>query len=202
MRDLGDAAARFRGAYGLASVPGGVHPAWGTANRIVPLGEGYVEFLAVQDRTDPDPSSFGTFMRTLTSAGDHWFTVCLADDDIDATAERLGLSVVSSHRTRPDGVEIRWRGAGLEDPAREPWLPFFLSWDVPDELLPGRSPAAHDVEVSGIAWVEMSGDGDRLSRWTDGAPLPIRMVPEDGREPGIRRVGLETASGGELILEG
>ncbi len=36
--DLDRAAAEVQERYGLASVPGGRHPGWGTANRIVPLG--------------------------------------------------------------------------------------------------------------------------------------------------------------------
>ena len=36
--DLNDAAQRLRARTGLASIPGGRHPAWGTENRIVPLG--------------------------------------------------------------------------------------------------------------------------------------------------------------------
>ncbi len=36
--DLDEAAERLRRDHGLASVPGGVHPGWGTGNRIVPLG--------------------------------------------------------------------------------------------------------------------------------------------------------------------
>jgi len=38
--DLDAAATRVREEFGLASVPGGVHPQWGTGNRIIPLGDG------------------------------------------------------------------------------------------------------------------------------------------------------------------
>jgi len=47
--DLHRAGERFLDELGLASVPGGTHPGWGTANRIVPLGTAYVELLAVVD---------------------------------------------------------------------------------------------------------------------------------------------------------
>ena len=40
VRDLEAEAARLNARYGLVSVEGGRHPAWGTANWIVPLGDG------------------------------------------------------------------------------------------------------------------------------------------------------------------
>jgi hypothetical protein len=47
--DLEAAAERLRREFGFASVVGGRHPGWGTANRIVPLGREYVELVAVVD---------------------------------------------------------------------------------------------------------------------------------------------------------
>lgn len=192
-RDLERTAERFLDAYGLASVPGGHHAAWGTANRIVPLGDDYVEFLAVVDHRIAATSRFGRFLEELSAEGDRWFTVCMADDDIDATAARLGLDVVPGARLRPDGAEVRWRGAGLEDPKRDPWLPFFIQWQVAPDAYPGRMPVEHRIEVGGIAWVEMAGDAARLTAWLGSSPPTIRML--DGGEPGIRAVGLSMIEG-------
>ena len=50
------------------------------------------------------------------------------------------------------------RMAGLDDPRREQWMPFFLAWDVPEELHPGRARAGHGIRVEGISWVETAGD--------------------------------------------
>ena len=196
-RDLERTAERFLEGYGLASVPGGRHAAWGTANRIVPLGDDYLEFLAVVDRGIAATSRFGRFLQELTSDGDRWFTVCLADDHIDATAARLGLDVVPGGRIRPDGIEVRWRAAGLEDPKRDPWLPFFIQWQVAPEAYPGRMPVEHRVEVGGIAWVEMAGDAARLRGWLGGPPATIRVL--DGGEPGIRAVGLSSGDGERVV---
>jgi len=194
-RDLDATADRYRRQHGLASVPGGRHAAWGTANRIVPLGDDYVELLAVVDRDVAASSAFGTFLRDLTAEGDRWFTVCVADDDLDGTAARLGLDVVRGSRLRPDGREISWRSAGLEDPKRDPWLPFFIEWQTADAH-PGRMPADRPVAATGISWVEMAGDEARLGEWLGGAELPIRMV---GGESGVRAVGL-SSPGGEILL--
>jgi hypothetical protein len=196
-RDLDSTAKRFRRDHGLASVPGGRHAAWGTANRVVPLGDDYLEFLAVVDPETADRSSIGTFLRDLTKDGDHWLTVCLADDDLDGTAGRLGLEVVGGSRVRPDGVEVGWRSAGLEDPKRDPWLPFFIEWSVPPDDLPGRMRAEHDADVVGIGWVEIGGDPARMREWLGGADVPIRVVDSD--PSGLRAVGLRS-QGGEIVL--
>jgi hypothetical protein len=195
-RDLEETATRYERDHGLASVPGGSHPAWGTANRIVPLGDDYVEFLAVVDPDVAGKSRFGTFLRDLTAGSDRWFTVCLADDDLDGTARRLGLEVVRGSRVRPDGTELTWRSAGLEDPERDPWLPFFIEWQFAGAH-PGRMPVAPAPTATGIAWVEIVGDEERLRAWVGDEDLPIRVV--GGAEHGLRAVGLASPTG-EIVL--
>ena len=120
--DLDEAGARILRTHGLASVPGGVHPRWGTANRIIPLGRDYLELIAVVDPAVADTTAFGRTLLALTADGrDQWAELCVADTDIDATAARLGLEVEAGLRTTPDGREIRWHGAGLEEDVRRPY---------------------------------------------------------------------------------
>ena len=195
--DLDEAAVRFREAFGLDSTEGGRHERWGTANRIVPLGDQYVELVAAVDETAAARTGFGRGVLERASAGGGLFTLAVVADDLDAVAERLGLEIGSGSRTRPDGETLRWRSAGLDDPRREPWMPFFLAWDVPAELYPGRARAGHGVRARGIAWVDAGGDAERLREWLGGEDLRIRVV--EG-EPGLRRVGVAT-SDREIVIE-
>ena len=197
VQDLDVAGDRLLSEHGLASVAGGRHANWGTANRIVPLGADYLELIAVVDPEQAAGTALGREMTELTADGDHWYAICLASDDVDAIARRLGLAVEPGARTRPDGAELRWRGAGLEAPERDPWLPFFITWDTPPELHPGRTFADHPSGATGIAWLELGGDPSRLSDWLGDADLPIRVV--EG-ELGLRAVGLRTVGGIELVL--
>jgi hypothetical protein len=197
VRDLDDAAMRFRTEFGLDSVVGGRHTGWGTANRIVPLGGQYLELIGVVDRTEAAATSFGRSVLERTAAGDGWHTIAVASDDVVLTGERLGLEVDAGSRQRPDGEVLRWRMAGLEDPRREPWMPFFLMWDVPGSLHPGNARAGHGVRPEGIAWVEAGGDAERLRAWLGDEELPIRVV--DGKA-GISRVAIATSEG-ELVIE-
>lgn len=197
VRDLDVAGERLLSDHGLASVPGGRHARWGTANRIVPLGADYLELIAVVDPQQASSSALGRALTELTADGDRWFSICLASDDVDPIAARLALPVEPGARTRADGTEVRWRGAGVDAPTRLHWLPFFITWESEPDLHPGRTPIEHPSGANGIDWIEVGGDPERLSAWLGGADLPIRVVDE---EPEVRRVALRTADGAGLIV--
>ncbi len=197
VRDLDAAAVRFREEFGLDSVVGGRHAGFGTANRIVPLGEQYIELVGVVDKIEAEGSAFGRSVLERTAEADGWLVIVAVTDDVEAEAARLGLEVQMGARTRPDGSEVRWRMTGLDAPAREPWMPFFMTWDIPDEQHPGSQRAGHGVRVEGLAWVEVGGDEEKLRTWLGGQELPIRVV--DG-SPGIVRAAVATA-GGELVID-
>jgi hypothetical protein len=190
--DLDEAGARLLEEHGLASVAGGEHPRWGTGNRIVPLGDAYVELLAVVDPRVARASALGRAIGGLADEGGGWFALCVADDDLDQTAARLGLSVETGGRQRPDGEVVRWRSAGIEDPRRTPDLPFFISWEGPAALHPGRGTAAHPSGATAISVVDVAGDLEGFAAWTGGADLPVRFV---SGERGVRAVVLGTATG-------
>ncbi len=194
--DLDAAAERIRSELGLGSVAGGRHPAWGTGNRIIPLGREYVELLAVVDRAAAAASPVGTWVRDAAAAGDRLAAWCVSTDDLDAVAEQRGLAVTSGTRTLPDGGTLAWRSAGLDEVRTQPHLPFFIDWEVPEELHPGRSKVDHLVEPAGISRLEVSGDASELREWLDDADLPVRVI--DG-PPGLRSIGIAT-KGGEVVL--
>ena len=181
--DLAIAAGELDERHGLSSVEGGRHPGWGTANRIVPLGDTYLELVAVVDRAEAERAQFGRLVGSAVTASPTPFAWCVRTDDLDATAARLGLAVQAGSRERPDGAVVRWRIAGLEQAAAEPYLPFFIEWDD-ESPFPGRSPAGHSSDVR-FARLELRGDADRLTDWLEGASLPIAVEPGAARIAGI-----------------
>jgi hypothetical protein len=200
VRDLEASAERLWEQHGLCFVPGGRHPQWGTANMIAPLGDDYLELLGVVDEDIGTGTVLGRTLMELSADGDRWFSVCVATGEIEAVAARLGLRVEPGGRARPDGTEVRWRGAGIEERAEELWLPFFIDWDVPDGSHPGAAPAAHRVPAEGIAWVEVGGDRERLDAWLGDISVPIRVV--HGGDPGVHVVAVAVREGEEIVLEG
>jgi hypothetical protein len=194
VRDLDEAGARFVSDYGLASAEGGRHGRWGTANRIVPLGQDYIELISVVDEQTAAATSLGRTILDLTEQGDAWLAICLSDDNLDSTAKRLGIEVQTGSRTRPDGETITWRSAGLEDPRRDRAMPFFIQWQVPAALHPGEEPIDHPCGARGIDWVQVSGDWNSIEHWIGGflGGVPIRVT---AGPPEIRSVALRTPSG-------
>jgi Glyoxalase-like domain len=191
VEDLDAAGQRLEETFGLASIAGGRHTAWGTGNRIVPLGESYVELLGVVDEDVAEASPVGRAVRELVAGGDRWLCWCVATDDLDGTAARLRVDVDEWSRLRPDGTTLRWRSAGFPFVLSNPVLPFFITWEVPPDLHPGAAAADHRVTPTGISWVEV-GEDPRLTQWLGEAELPVKLS-ESGR--GLVAVGVATSQG-------
>src|SRR5215207_3455773 len=60
--DLDAATARIEREVGLEVVAGGRHEGQGTHNRIVPLGNAYLELLAIRDREEAASSPIGRIL--------------------------------------------------------------------------------------------------------------------------------------------
>ncbi len=193
VRDLEDAGERMLRDHGLVFVPGGRHARWGTANRVVPLGDDYLELIGVVDSEQAAGSVFGRNMLDLTADGDRWYAICLASDDVDAIAADSRLPVEPGARTRPDGAELRWRGAGLDVSRARPVAPVLhhLGARRRSSIRAGRrrAPERGERASPGSRW---AATRQRLSEWLGGADLPIRVVDE---EPGLRAVALRTSDG-------
>jgi hypothetical protein len=196
VHDLDKAAERVAERFGLGSVAGGRHPAWGTANRIVPLGPSYLEILAVVDQAEAEASPVGRAIRDAIGDREHWISWCVATDDLEEVARHLEMPISSGERVRPDGSRLAWRSVGFMSHPDDPSIPFFVQWDVPAELHPGRATAPHAVEPRGISRVEVAGHPSRLADALMGSDVALRIVPG---APAVRRVAVETAAGEILI---
>jgi hypothetical protein len=156
---------------------GGRHEGLGTHNRIVPLGGGYLELLAVADAAEAAGSPLGAaLLRRIETVGEGLLGYAVSVEDVAAPAERLGVQVSTITRSGFTGTL-----AGVAEALAEPCLPFFVhrARHVPDPGANGRA--------GGIAWLEVAGDAARLRRWLDGAQLPVRVVPG---EPAVRALGI------------
>ena len=174
---LDETAARLEAEHGLVAQGGGRHVGIGTENRIVPLGGGYLELIAVADLAEAERTALGQTLATrIHERGEGLLGWVVAVDDVVAEASRTGaeLSVI-------ERAGLRARLAGVATAMAEPALPFFIERDagIPD---PGEG-----GDAGGISWVEVSGDAARLREWLGGAELPVRI--SDG-EPALLGVGI------------
>lgn len=98
-------------------------------------------------------------------------------------------------RVRPDGTELRWKLAGLEQMLGR-GLPFFIQWDADAADQPGATPVEHPSGASGIEWVEVSCDEEVLRGRLGNADADVRAVGGSG---GVSRAGIGTPAG-TLVL--
>jgi Glyoxalase-like domain len=196
--DLDEAGAVLFDREGLASVPGGRHQGWGTANRIVPLGESYLELITVVDVDEAEQSEFGRAVRRALTEERPLVGWVVATDDIDAVGKRLDLEVEEKSRETADGSTLRWRLAGLERVLKAGALPFFVQWDVPPDRHPGAAEVRHEADPRGIAWVEVCADDrDAVREWLGEADdLPVRITDGD---PSLAAAAIDTG-GGEIVF--
>jgi hypothetical protein len=190
--DLAAAAREMQARHGLAVIDGGRHPGWGTANRIVPLGETYLELAAVVDEAEAAQSAFGRWVAGVPRGPARLLGWAVRTDRLDDVARRLGLTVQAGSRAGRDGKLVRWRVGGIEQAAAEPSLPFFIEW-ARGTSLPGRASATHRAGAAGIAELQLDGDADRLNGWLGRHRLPVRV-----REGAPAVAGVLLTSGGEI----
>jgi glyoxalase-like protein len=175
--DLDAAAVRVEAALGVAAAGGGRHDGLGTHNRIVPLGGGYIELLAIADPGEAAGSWLGSAIQErIARHGDGLFGWAVAVERVEDVAERLGTPLTTIGR---QGMTARL--TAVEEAMRDPSLPFFIARD------PGIADPAAGGDAGGIAWLEVGGDAARLERWLGGAELPVRVT---AGEPGVRAIGV------------
>lgn len=194
-RDLAEGVHELASRHGLSAVAGGHHPGWGTANRIVPLGNAYLELVAVVDPVEARESAFGRWVADNATGLAEPFGWAVRVDDLDGVVRRHGLAIAEGSRVTPSGDTLRWRTAGLERAIAEPSLPFFIQW-APESSFPGASPR-DEPDADGIARLVLSGAPEALAAWLGDHALPIevRLGP-----PAVVSLVLERPAG-ETVLE-
>jgi hypothetical protein len=124
------AVAQVAHAIGVRPGGGGRHDRLGTFNRLIWVGDSYIEFVGIFDRELAATSWLGApTLRALDRGG--FVTWAIATDDIERDVARLrgsGADLTDAkvgERVRPDGDVVRWSYA----------VPFRLGPDLPPFLI-------------------------------------------------------------------
>jgi hypothetical protein len=151
--DPDDAANQLEARLGLAPGGGGRHDALGTFNRLVWLGDTYLELMGVFDRDLAAGSWVGAPALPALDRGGGLATWAVATDAIadDVAALRArGSDIaepIAGERRRPDGAVVRWRLAAPTrlGPDRPPFLiehdPATAEWTPEDRTARAVGPA-------------------------------------------------------------
>jgi catechol 2,3-dioxygenase-like lactoylglutathione lyase family enzyme len=180
--DLDRAGEELREALGLEASGGGTHPTLGTKNRLVWLGDTYLELLAIADPDVAADSWLGRPALEAMAAGGGLATWAVATDAIEADVAALRAlgaryaDPVEGRRSRPDGNTVRWRLAlpGRLGPREPPFLiehdPSSAEWTTRDraERATSSHPIGGPVRLSVLALpvIEMKTAIPRLARST------------------------------------
>jgi hypothetical protein len=176
-RDLDEVAARLLREHGLTAVGGGRHDGMGTHNTNIPLGNGFLEILAVADPEQAQGSPLGRAITArIADRGEGLMGWAAAVDSVEAVAGRLGTEISTIGR---QGMTARL--TGVAEAMAEPCLPFFIERDpgIPD---PGEG------QGEGIAWIGVAGDPERIDDWLGGlGAMPVRV---SSGAPAVLAVGI------------
>jgi hypothetical protein len=178
---LAGTAARLSALLGEDFQDGGVHPRFGTRNRILPLTEGtYLELVEVLDHPASDKAPFGQAVRARSELGGGWMGWVVAVDDLAPLESRLGREAVKGNRHRPDGTELLWKQLGVKGLQSDPQLPFFIQW----ETTSAEHPSTGSTGSISLEALEIAGDPARVTEWL-GAPVeqPLEDVKVDWVAP-------------------
>lgn len=112
--DPDDAVTRLSSMLGVEPGGGGRHDLFGTFNRLIWLGDSFIELIGVFDRSTARSSWLGAPTIRALDDGGGLATWAVATDDIWRDVERLRAGgarlddPVAGARRRPDGSTVRW----------------------------------------------------------------------------------------------
>lgn len=156
VHDLDKAAAQFGQKLGLQASGGGIHPSGGTANRIIVIGDTYLELIAVHVPAEAQQS-----MVERLAKGEGYLNVVLASDNIEAEGAAMrkrGVSIIGptpGELRSVDGRSRGWSRIDVEQPMLAQRYPFLIQHDSAGEerrhrLAGWATPPEHPLGVTQV----------------------------------------------------
>ncbi len=195
---LSDTVQRLGARLGSTFVDGGIHPRFGTRNFTTSLKNNqYLEVVCPLDHPATEQTPWGKAVSKKANEGGGWFTWVFSTEDISSIESKFGRTAVEGHRTRPNGVDLKWKQIGVKEIADSREFPFFIQW------LSKEHPSHEGTPQAKIKKIEIA-DQDQLSEsWFKeeilaslGGVEIIWIDPsENDNQSGIVSIHLETPNG-------
>ena len=156
VQDLEKAAAQFGQKLGLLASGGGIHPKGGTANRIIVIGDTYLELIAVNVPAEAHQS-----MLERLAKGEGYLNMVLASNDIAAEGAAMrarGVTIIGptpGQLRSADGRSRGWSRIDVEQPVLAQHYPFLIQHDSTGEerrhrLAGWTTPPQHPLGVTRV----------------------------------------------------
>jgi len=167
------AAIELQETLGLRASGGGRHEALGTLNRLVWLGDTYLELIGIADPALAASSWIGAPTTTAIASGGGLATWAVGSDSLEADVAALNARGAGlegprpGERRRPDGAIVRWTLA------------------TPHRLGPTEPPFLIEHDVEAAEWTA----AERLERSRAVHPVggPVRLVALELPVPDVNR---------------
>src|SRR5713226_500114 len=154
--NLEQAATLFSQKLGLAASGGGIHPTGGTANRIIVIGDTYLELIAIHT---PDEAQQSMLDRLAIHEG--YLNFVLASNDIEADSQAItnrGIPILGptpGSLRAADGRTRGWSRINIERPDLAQHYPFVIQHDSSGEerrirLAGWTTPPEHPLGVTQV----------------------------------------------------
>ncbi len=173
VRDLDAATEIFRDRLGLVPSGSGVHATGGTANRIIVIGDTYLELITVRTPTEAQASIVERLAR-----GEGYLNFVLSSNDIQADSEAMrarGVSLVGPEKgslRAGDGRTRSWSRINIERPDLTQHYPFLIQHDSTGEERRSRlagwsTPPEHPLGVTKVlsTTLAVAGLGEATQRF-------------------------------------
>ncbi len=134
VHDLEQATMIFAEKLGLLASGGGIHPTGGTANRIIVIGDTYLELITVNKPAEAQQSILDRLAN-----GDGYLNFVLTCDDIEADSEAMrqrGVAIIGPNPGElkaSDGRSRAWSRTDIEQPDLTQHYPFLIQHDSTGE---------------------------------------------------------------------
>jgi hypothetical protein len=162
VHDLDAAAQQFHHNLGLLPSGGGIHPIGGTANRIIVIGDTYLELIAIYQPEEAQES-----IRQRLAQGQGYLNFVLSSSDIEADSQALrqrGVAVLGptpGSLRSADGRMRAWSRVDIERPDLTQHYPFIIQHDsVGDErrqrLAGWSTPPEHSLGATKVQSVTLA----------------------------------------------
>jgi hypothetical protein len=195
---LSDTVQRLGARLGSTFVDGGIHPRFGTRNFTTSLKNNqYLEVVCPLDHPATEQTPWGKAVSKKANEGGGWFTWVFSTEDISSIESKFGRTAVEGHRTRPNGVDLKWKQIGVKEIADSREFPFFIQWLSEEHPSQDGTPQTQikKIVIADLDQLSESWFKEEILASLGGVEIIWVDPSENDNQSGIVSIHLETPTG-------